>query len=512
MYRFFQLFVVLLLSQAAFSQTLSVQERNLRGDYFERIAIDVNASSARSYQVVNASHTFTALAFGIDRSADFGQSKVVLDKDTLLIRQEIHASEEVNEQLSQLLHFNSPQESVQLLLDPSAGKQVSLHFINGAYSHLADSPKRIKAENCEEPASIPQSEWRAGLPAPNYSRSFTQVEHVIVHHSAGSNSATDYQQVVRDIYIYHTQSNGWSDVGYNYLIAQDGTIFKGRDPLDGAQDNVIGAHFCGSNSQTMGICLLGNYETAQVSEATLGQLEDLITWKLKKEGLNPLASSAHPANSDLGVIAGHRNGCSTACPGENAYQLLQTIRENVADKLNACGEMPALQAAFSLSATELLEGDTLYLRDESQGAPDAYRWEVPGAEPELSFEVNPSFILPQAGSYSIRLEVSRQGVTSTIEQVNAVTVLPREEEEEEEVPLLIYPNPITGKYLRMEGVPSASIKSIYWVNAQGQVIASEVPEQEADILFISIEMLPQGVYILHVQTEDALIKRKALVY
>ena len=66
----------------------------------------------------------------------------------------------------------------------------------------------------------------------------------MVHHSAGSNTNSNYTQVVRDIYLYHTQVNGcWSDIGYNYLVAQDGSIYNGRDPGALEQDDVLGRSF-----------------------------------------------------------------------------------------------------------------------------------------------------------------------------------------------------------------------------------------------------------------------------
>jgi hypothetical protein len=86
----------------------------------------------------------------------------------------------------------------------------------------------------------------------------------------------------------------------------------------------------------MGVCLLGNYETIEPEFSMLESLEGLLSWKAFKDKLNPLESNFHPLNSNLGVIAGHRDGCSTACPGENVYQLLSEIRLNVDEQLSVC--------------------------------------------------------------------------------------------------------------------------------------------------------------------------------
>jgi hypothetical protein len=184
---------------------------------------------------------------------------------------------------------------------------------------------------------IDQQIWREDLPEPDYERIVHIVKNIIIHHSATSNDLTDYTNVVRNIYLSHTQVNGWSDIGYNYLIAQDGTIFKGRDPNIFEQDNVMGAHFCSSNSGTMGICILGNYMDIYPTQESLNALVSLLAWKTAKDSLNPFGTAVHPLNENLPVIAGHRDGCSTLCPGDSLYENLVRIRQETSDKLKSCG-------------------------------------------------------------------------------------------------------------------------------------------------------------------------------
>ncbi|UCH14776.1 MAG: N-acetylmuramoyl-L-alanine amidase [Bacteroidales bacterium] len=184
---------------------------------------------------------------------------------------------------------------------------------------------------------IDQQIWREGLPEPDYERIIHNVRNIIIHHSATSNDLTDYTNVVRNIYLSHTQVNGWSDIGYNYVIAQDGTIYKGRDPGIYEQDNVMGAHFCSSNSGTMGICLLGNYVNIYPAQESLYALINLLTWKTGKDSLNPYGTSSHPLNPDLNIIAGHRDGCSTLCPGDSIYEMLGFTRQETSGKLKSCG-------------------------------------------------------------------------------------------------------------------------------------------------------------------------------
>ena len=50
---------------------------------------------------------------------------------------------------------------------------------------------------------------------------------------------------------WHVQGNGWSDIGYHYIIRRDGTVEEGR-PVENQ-----GAHCLGQNSDSIGICLIG---------------------------------------------------------------------------------------------------------------------------------------------------------------------------------------------------------------------------------------------------------------
>ncbi len=76
------------------------------------------------------------------------------------------------------------------------------------------------------------------------------VTRLIVHHSASSLNTT-----VEQIRRWHVDQNGWSEVGYHFVILRGGTISKGR-PLP-----YQGAHAKGSNSNSIGVCLVGDNTT-----------------------------------------------------------------------------------------------------------------------------------------------------------------------------------------------------------------------------------------------------------
>ncbi len=237
---------------------------------------------------------------------------------------------------SNLIFFDNAADSIHLSnLQPDKSLEMILIRVPAI---SRNSRKNSSVSNCEEPPIVLQEVWRAGLPAPDYIRIRTEVKNIIIHHSATSNSITDYTGLVRSIYTTHTQINNYSDIGYNYLIAPDGTIFAGRDPgQDIEQDAVLGAHFCASNTGTLGICILGNFMNVPATEQAITSLNHLLAWKTAKDSLSPFGTNFHPLNPELGIIAGHRNGCATLCPGDILFNQLHPIKENCNHQLENCG-------------------------------------------------------------------------------------------------------------------------------------------------------------------------------
>ena len=219
---------------------------------------------------------------------------------------------------------------------------VKIEFFYAPSIGKPSSVSKTKKALCEKPSTISPEQWRRGLPDPKPGRNTSQINHCIIHHSAGNTQDTNYTNIIRNIYLLHTQSNGWDDIGYNYLIAKNGQIYGGRDPLDeGDEDNIQGAHFCGKNSGTMGICLLGNYEVDTPSRSLIQSLEQLLTWKLYKDNLSALDSTIHPLNGSeyVATIGQHKDGCSTLCPGKNTSSAIKSIRSNVQNELDNCNNI-----------------------------------------------------------------------------------------------------------------------------------------------------------------------------
>jgi hypothetical protein len=186
------------------------------------------------------------------------------------------------------------------------------------------------------PGIVTRPGWGAneGWREPGYS--YTKVvKTVFVHHTAGTNNYTCAQapSVIRSIYQYHTQSQGWRDIGYNFLVDKCGTVYEGR--AGGVARAVLGAHTYGFNHNSMGVAVLGSYNGTAASSEVTAALARLSGWKLGLDGRSPTGTwrrvsaggkYARGTVVTMHNISGHRDGFSTECPGDRLYGQLPAIR------------------------------------------------------------------------------------------------------------------------------------------------------------------------------------------
>lgn len=328
-------------------ESLRTRQIKSSAEYYSLQRADVEPGL---YYDVRPGFDFTSVAVNVPTAQSLQGAYLLAAQDTFFLREDVHQAVGDSIKQSQLIIFESPQREISFFSADISG-QTSFSLLNAesgrseANARLQDRQKKkqtTREDRCSKPQIMPQTEWRAGLPTPSYQRVETVVRHNIVHHSAGSNTTTDFVNTVRNIYLFHTQDRGWSDIGYNFLIARDGTIFQGRSFGDVSleTDDIRGAHFCGQNSGTMGVCLMGNFNTALPSDTSVASLVRLLGWKLDKDNLQPFTTYAHPANSNLKVITAHRNGCATECPGENLYAIMDKVRMEVETYLEEACETP----------------------------------------------------------------------------------------------------------------------------------------------------------------------------
>ncbi len=214
---------------------------------------------------------------------------------------------------------------------------------------LPDFTEDLKAKNytkkvsnqllggCDQPSFQGRNDWCPSGNCPKSSNpSAINPTHIVVHHSAGQTSSSDFAAVVRSYWDYHVNSRGWADIGYNWLIDPNGVTYEGRG------DRIRGAHSPCMNAISTGICFIGNYEGAtQPSASGMQSLKEIIAWDATDKSIDVTASSYVAAlGGSIENISGHKDGhdqypgtgcTATACPGANLHNKLQTIRTDVSN-------------------------------------------------------------------------------------------------------------------------------------------------------------------------------------
>jgi hypothetical protein len=147
-----------------------------------------------------------------------------------------------------------------------------------------------------------------------------------IHHTVNANNYTPEQvpALLRGIYAYHTQSRGWSDIGYNYLVDRFGRIWEGR--YGGVDRAVVGAHTLGYNEYAFAMSAIGNFDIAQPPQAVLDAYAKLFAWKLSLYNIRADATHLYVKDRYLNAINGHRDVGKTACPGKYLYAKIPSIR------------------------------------------------------------------------------------------------------------------------------------------------------------------------------------------
>jgi hypothetical protein len=117
-------------------------------------------------------------------------------------------------------------------------------------------------------------------------------------------------------------------------------IYEGRD--GGMDKPVIAAHAGGFNTGSVGVALLGTFDSVGPTQAQYNSLVHLLRWRLSVARVNPAAGFGTIAGDFSGsrfpsgwsvvfanAIIGHRDVDLTDCPGSTFYGRLAGLRNDV---------------------------------------------------------------------------------------------------------------------------------------------------------------------------------------
>ncbi|MCW2831055.1 MAG: hypothetical protein JWP31_1747 [Aeromicrobium sp.] len=235
----------------------------------------------------------------------------------------------------------SPQGLSLSTIDPEAGPSAE-----SAGTEVSPTIDVTQAATVASPRIISRSAWGASnsgsCDSPLYG---STTRGAVIHHTAGNNSydRSESAAIVKATQAFHMKARQWCDIGYNFLVDKYGQIFEGR--AGGTTKPVRAAHSgnLAVNMETMGVSLMGTFDTIAPSDAMKTAVVDLVAWRFAQYGLKAKGTYSLGGKT-LNRIAAHRNVVSTECPGASAYAWLSAsggLRDRVESKLSS-GSSPEI--------------------------------------------------------------------------------------------------------------------------------------------------------------------------
>ena len=253
-------------------------------------------------------------------------------------------------------------DSFQIRFDVDSGEEVSIQM---AGTFLNTSEEEYSEESSYQslsdfviipPRLFSRADWNAepfrGTPSPLNRPDY---EEMTLHHTAGFSAVTlsEGLEQVRRIQDFHQNGRGWSDIGYHFLMDQEGRLYQGRPflnpavPFENGPPLVLGAHVGGNNTGNIGVSLMGCYHPPAGNDCA-----DRMTEAAVDSLITTYAFLSERYSVDPDLLAGHRDFSSTSCPGDNNYIQLPNFRTLIAELL-ASGNAPLGTAALSAAVDSL---------------------------------------------------------------------------------------------------------------------------------------------------------------
>lgn len=136
---------------------------------------------------------------------------------------------------------------------------------------------------------------------------------IVCHHSAVSRDVNPKQFKAIDNYhkgLWHARSSLGFYGGYHYLIEPDGEVKQYR------KENEQGIHAKGWNDKSIGVCLSGNFQKEEPTEAQLKALFKLLDKIISRHGM-----------TEEDVFGHKEKTIFTHCPGKYFLPHIRDYRE-----------------------------------------------------------------------------------------------------------------------------------------------------------------------------------------
>ena len=134
-----------------------------------------------------------------------------------------------------------------------------------------------------------------------------EIKEVILHCTA---TPADRKLSVQEIRNWHVKGNGWADIGYHFVIHQDGTIERGR------HIDKVGAHTWGQNYGSIGVAYCGGVVKKELKTKTKLESKDTMT-KEQEQAFRDLVKFLEVCFGELKVRGHNDYNKDKDCPAFN---------------------------------------------------------------------------------------------------------------------------------------------------------------------------------------------------
>lgn len=469
---------------------------------------------------------FLAYSFNWESSNGVEQMEIRFSKNKkawtawTIIEQDGHANRADGKAVSTLRYADKAMRFFQLRTQNVSNQDIDIRLFSPGIS-TPQEPRivtQITSRNCTTrfPELLERDQWcpAGNCPTNSTDPASTVPTHLIIHHSAGPNGANDWAAVVRSFWDFHVNTNGWSDIGYNYLVDPNGVLYEGRG------NNVLGAHYCGKNQRTMGVCVIGDFTNIQPTDEARAMLTEILAWKACDRDIDPMGASTHqPYNEVQWNIAGHRDGCNTSCPGDAFYPQIPDVRQDVVDYIASGGNFLAaptdLQAvlqddnSIAVSWIDNSVNETAFLLEKSVLYPNNFQL-VATLEPDVTDFIDPDITLENRYYYRLRA-INETDTTAYTDEIEVLTVVNTQTVYWAEETVQISPNPFNERvsvFIENEWTGILNIE-VFQSNGMQVLQHKNVQKTSGNGQFIiNLSKYPQGIYFIKITQGEQEIYRK----